>query len=436
MIETGSKDLDHESSQTKILFARTVLENSYRACVAAAHPLNCLAPHLGQIKNPENMIVVGAGKASDAMALAMEQHFGQALTGVVLTRYGHGAPTSAIKIIEAGHPVPDQNSIDGTQKIIGLLQSATKDQLIVGLFSGGGSALLCAPPPPLTLVDKQKTNEALLASGLPIGEMNAIRKHLSLVKGGKLPGLAPSCSMINFLMSDVPSDDLAAIASGPTVGSAQSAGAALAIALEHRLALPEVVWQVLRQQGNAPLKPGDASLSRVENTLVTSPELALKAAAQSLHEAGVDLLFLGDNVEGEAFETGAAHAELALKCRPEGRPLCILSGGETTVTIKSAGGRGGRNTEYLLGFALKMGAQKHYAALAADTDGIDGKGTHAGAFCDHTTLQTVRDHGLDPEECLRHHASLDVFAAANNVFTTGPTQTNVNDFRAIMVFPT
>ena len=291
VLQTGSSAKNDSVLKAEILLARTVLENSYRACVAAAHPLNCLSPHLAHIQNAKDIVVIGAGKASAAMALAMEQHFGIPLTGIVLTRYGHSAPTSGIDIIEAGHPVPDENSILGTQKIITLMQSASKDQLIVGLFSGGGSALLCAPTPGLTLADKQKTNEILLASGMPIGEMNAIRKHLSLVKGGKLAGFAPGGRMVNFLMSDVPSDDLAAIASGPTVGAIQASDAALIIARERGLALPEAVLLALHNPQYSPLKPDHSSLTNVENILVTSPELALKAAAQSLHNAGVDLFF-------------------------------------------------------------------------------------------------------------------------------------------------
>jgi hydroxypyruvate reductase len=367
------------------------------------------------------------------MAEAFERHYPGRVEGIVLTRYDHAEPTRAITIREAAHPVPDEAGVRATAEVLALLATAGPDDLIVGLISGGGSALLCAPVAGLTLADKQDVNQALLASGMPIHEINVVRKYLSRVKGGKLPGFAPKSRWINFLMSDVPGDDLAAIASGPTVGSAPGA-APLELLERYGIAPSAQVRSALGNPANRPASPDDPRLANVENVLVASPAIAFARARDILAEAGVAVEYLGSDLEGEASALGREHAAMALSRKTAGRPLCILSGGETTVTVRG-GGEGGRNTEYLLGLSLGLAGAEGIHAFAADTDGIDGKGVHAGAFCGPRTLAMARAVGVDPEAALKRNDSLAVFRAAGTVYQPGPTRTNVNDFRAILITP-
>ncbi len=413
--------------------AFAIMEQAFRACVAAVHPAACLAPFVQRLPAARRVIVVGAGKASAAMAQAFEQHHQGPVEGLVLTRYDHAEPTTRIRVREAAHPVPDEAGVAATAEMIALLATAGPDDLVVGLISGGGSALLCAPVEGLTLADKQEVNRALLACGMPIQEMNVVRKHLSRVKGGKLPGFAPDSRFISFLMSDVPGDDLAAIASGPTVGAAAYADPAALLARYGVTPSPQVA-AALRNPANRPLAPDDPRLARTENILVASPAMAFAAAREIFAEAGYAVEYLGSDLEGEASGLGREHAALALRRRAAGRPLCILSGGETTVTMRG-GGEGGRNTEYLLGLALGLGGAAGIHAFAADTDGIDGKGVHAGAFVGPRTLAMARAAGVDPAAALARNDSLAVFRAAGTVHAPGPTRTNVNDFRAILVSP-
>ncbi len=413
--------------------AFAIAEQAFRAAVAAVHPSECLSPFIARLPAAERVIVVGAGKASAAMAQAFEQHYPGRVEGVVLTRYAHAEPTRMIAIREAAHPVPDEAGVAATAELVALLKTAGPDDLVVGLISGGGSALLCAPVDPLTLADKQEVNRALLASGMPIQEMNVVRKHLSRVKGGKLPTFAPGARFISFLMSDVPGDDLAAIASGPTVGADISADPLKLLARFGITPSPQVA-AALRDPANRPLAADDPRLARVENILVASPAIAFARARDIFAEAGFAVEYLGSDLEGEASALGRAHAEIALARRSAGRPVCILSGGETTVTVRGTG-EGGRNTEYLLGVALGLAGAEGVHAFAADTDGIDGKGVHAGAFATPRTLAMARIAGVDPEDALARNDSLAVFRAAGGVYAPGPTRTNVNDFRAILVSP-
>jgi glycerate 2-kinase len=410
--------------------AFVIMEQAYRACVAAVHPAESLAPFVQRLPEARRTIVVGAGKASAAMAQAFERLRPGAIEGLVLTRYDHAEPTRHIAVREAAHPVPDEAGVAATAEMLALLGTAGPDDLIVGLISGGGSALLCAPVAGLALADKQEVNRALLASGMPIQEMNVVRKHLSRVKGGKLPGFAPHSRWINLLMSDVPGDDLAAIASGPTVGG--PAGDPLELLARYGIAPSPQVEAALAAPTNRPLAADDPRLASVENILVASPAIAFARAREIFAEAGYAVEYLGSDLEGEASVLGREHAELALKRRAAGRPLCILSGGETTVTVKG-NGEGGRNTEYLLGLALGLAGAEGVHCFAADTDGIDGKGVHAGAFAGPRTLAMARAAGVDPEAALARNDSLAVFRAAGTVHAPGPTRTNVNDFRAILV---
>jgi hydroxypyruvate reductase len=413
--------------------AFAVMEQAFRACVSAVHPAECLAPFLHDLPDAKRLIVVGAGKASAAMAQAFERAVDRPMQGVVLTRYDHAEPTERVAIREAAHPVPDEAGVVATAEMIALLATAGPDDLIVGLISGGGSALLCAPVAGLTLADKQEVNRALLASGMPIGEMNIVRKHLSRVKGGKLPTFAPATRWINFLMSDVPGDDLSAIASGPTVGAAIAADP-LELLTRYGIDPSQQVRAALATPANRPLAADDARLAKVENILVASPAMAFARAREIFAEAGFAVEYLGSDLEGEASVLGQEHAAMALARRAAGRPLCILSGGETTVTVKGKG-EGGRNTEYLLGLALALDGAEGIHCFAADTDGIDGKGTHAGAFAGPRTLSMARAAGVDASAALARNNSLAVFRAAGTVYAPGPTRTNVNDFRAILVTP-
>jgi glycerate 2-kinase len=413
--------------------AFAIMEQAYRACVSAVHPSECLSGFVERLPQARRVIVIGAGKASAAMAQAFERTYEGEVEGLVLTRYDHAEPTRRIAVREAAHPVPDEAGEKATAELVALLRSARPDDLIVGLISGGGSALLCAPVDGLTLADKQEVNRALLASGMPIQEMNIVRKHLSRVKGGKLPGFAPDTRFIAFLMSDVPGDDLSAIASGPTVG-AERAADPLELLQRYGISPSPQVRAALLNPANRPVAPGDASLRHVDNILVASPAMAFAAARNILAEAGFAVEYLGSDLEGEASALGREHAELALSRRQAGRPLCILSGGETTVTVKGAG-EGGRNTEYLLGLALALDGAEGVHAFAADTDGIDGKGSHAGAFAGPRTLAMARAAGVDPAASLARNDSLAVFRAAGTVYAPGPTRTNVNDFRAILIAP-
>lgn len=419
--------------------AFSVMEQAYRACVAAVHPAECLEPFVRGLPQARRMIVVGAGKASAAMAQAFEKAVrgsvgGCHVEGLVLTRYEHGEATDRITIREAAHPVPDEAGVRATAELIALLRTAGPDDLIIGLISGGGSALLCAPVDGLTLADKQQLNQALLDSGMAIQNMNIIRKHASRVKGGKLPLFAPDTRWINFLMSDVPGDDLSAIASGPTVG-ADIAADPLQLLADHGVIPSPALKAALVDPANRPLRRDDPRLAKVENILVASPAIAFARAREIFAQAGYAVEYLGSDLEGEASALGRAHAAMALARRATGRPLCILSGGETTVTIRSRGGEGGRNTEYLLGLALGLDGAAGIHCFAADTDGIDGRGTHAGAFAAPDTIARARAAGVDPVAALAANDSLAVFRAAGTVHAPGPTRTNVNDFRAILVTP-
>ncbi|MGL4242508.1 MAG: glycerate kinase type-2 family protein [Beijerinckiaceae bacterium] len=413
--------------------AFAIVEQAYRACVAAVHPSECLAPFLARLPAARRVIVVGAGKASAAMAQAFERHYPGEVEGVVLTRYDHAEMTRRITIREAAHPVPDEAGVEATEELVALLKTAGPDDLVVGLVSGGGSALLCAPVEGLTLADKQEVNRALLASGMPIQEMNVVRKHLSRVKGGKLPSFAPQSRFISFLMSDVPGDDLAAIASGPTVGAAIKDDP-LELLARYGITPSPQVRAALADPANRPLAADDPRLARTENVLVASPAIAFARARDIFAEAGFAVEYLGSDLEGEASVLGREHAAMALSRRSAGRPLCILSGGETTVTVKGHG-EGGRNTEYLLGLTLGLAGAEGIHAFAADTDGIDGKGVHAGAFASPRTLAMARAAGVDPEAALARNDSLAVFRAAGGVYAPGATRTNVNDFRAILISP-
>jgi hydroxypyruvate reductase len=413
--------------------ARSLLRTVFDAAVAAADPAVVLASHLPP-KPTGRCIVVGAGKSAATMAAALEAAWPDvALQGTVVTRYGHSVPTQRINVIEAAHPVPDANSEAGARALLAQVAGLGPDDLVLALISGGGSALLALPGPGMTLADKQGVNASLLASGAPIGVMNAVRKHLSGIKGGRLAAAAAPARVVTLAISDVPGDDPAVIASGPTVPGTPSRTAVRAMVADYGIVLPPAAAALLSSEDNLP-----PPATPVDFRLITAPAMALDAAATTVRAAGLTPMILGDALEGESRELGTIMAGIARSVRSHGHPLgapCVLlSGGETTVSIGNGpAGQGGRNTEFLLGLAVALGGTPGIWAVAGDTDGIDGTEDAAGAIVTPTTLARATAAGIDPVGCLRGHNSYMMFDAIGDLIRTGPTLTNVNDLRAILV---
>jgi hydroxypyruvate reductase len=378
----------------------------------------------------------GAGKAAAAMARAVEDHWPGELSGLVVTRYGHGVPCRRIEVVEAAHPVPDEAGRAAAARILAAVQGLTSDDLVLVLLSGGGSALLALPFEGITLADKQQINRALLKSGAGIGEMNCVRKHLSAIKGGRLAAAAYPARVLTLVISDVPGDDPAVVASGPTVADPTTCADALAILEKYRLAVPPTVEAVLRSGISETPKPGDLRLAHCETRVIATAQASLAAAAAAARTAGVEPLVLGDAIEGEAREVAKVMAGIAKSCalhaEPVRPPCVLLSGGETTVTVKGQG-RGGRNAEFLLALALALDGHPGIHAFAGDTDGIDGSEENAGALLTDDTLARARAAGLDAKARLADNDGYGFFAALGDLVVTGPTRTNVNDFRAIYV---
>ncbi|NHC07426.1 glycerate kinase type-2 family protein [Azonexus fungiphilus] len=419
---------------------RQLLRRLFAAGLAAADPARCVPPALAAIEPPGpggRLIVVGAGKASAAMARAVEAHWPGPLSGLVVTRYGHGVPCSRIEIVEAAHPVPDAAGEAAAARILALVGGLTVNDRVLALISGGGSALLAAPAAGVTLPQKRALTSALLRSGASIGEINGVRKQLSAIKGGRLALAAWPAPVLTLAISDVPGDDPAVIASGPTVGDPGDGAAALAILERYGIPLDPALRARLAVGELATPKPDDPRLARSRFVLLASPRQMLEAAAAEARRCGVTPLILGDAIEGEAREVARVHAGIALACSrhgfPAGKPCVLLSGGETTVTLRGEGGRGGRNSEFLLGLALALDGAPGIAALAADSDGIDGSEDNAGAFVDPQTPARARALGLDGRAALAANDAWGYFAALGDLLVTGPTLTNVNDFRAILV---
>jgi len=414
---------------------RAILRRLFDAAIAAADPAVCLPPHL-PADDDGRLIVVGAGKASAAMARAVEEHWSGPLSGLVVTRYGHGVPCDRIEIVEAAHPVPDAAGEAAAARILALLSGLTADDRLLTLISGGGSALLAAPAAGVTLSEKRALTSSLLKSGASIGEINCVRKHLSAIKGGRLAAAAWPASVLTLAISDVPGDDPAVIASGPTVADPTTAVDALGVLDFYSIDIPPGLRARLASGELETPKPGDPRLAASEFRLIASPRQMLEAAADEARHLGLTPLILGDAIEGEAREVGKALAGIALSCGRHGfpaeKPCVLLSGGETTVTLKG-GGRGGRNTEFLLGLALALDGAPGIHALAADTDGIDGSEDNAGAFVGPETLARARAAGLDSRSFLAGNDAWGYFSALGDLLLTGPTRTNVNDFRAILV---
>ncbi|MBN9561716.1 MAG: glycerate kinase [Alphaproteobacteria bacterium] len=416
--------------------ARAALRAMFDAAVAAADPRAVLAAHLPP-KPAGRCVVVGAGKSAALMAAALEAAWPDVkLSGVVVTRYEHAVPTQRIRVIEASHPVPDANSELAARALLDAVRGLTADDLVLALISGGGSALLALPAPGLILADKQEINRALLASGATIHEMNAVRKHLSAIKGGRLAQAAAPARVVTLAISDVPGDDPAVIASGPTVPDPTSFADARALLARYGITPSPQVEAVLAQAADETPKPG--SLPHAEFHLIATPMMALRRAAEVARESGLAPLILGDALEGESRAIGTVLAGMARSVRAHGEPVAapavLLSGGETTVTILGgSAGRGGRNTEFLLALAVALGSAPGIWAAAGDTDGIDGTEDAAGAFVTPDTLARARALGFDARAVLDGHDSYTLFAALDDLIHTGPTLTNVNDLRAILI---
>lgn len=443
---------------------RDLLTRCFDAALSAVHPLEALRPHLPD-RPAGRTVVVGAGKGVAQMAAAFETLWGRC-EGVVVTRYGYGCPTAHIRVMEAAHPVPDAAGLAASQALFDAVAGLGPEDLVVALVCGGGSALLAAPAPGLDLADEVALNRALLASGAPIGVMNALRKQFSAIKGGRLAAAAHPARVVSLIVSDVPGDDPAQVASGPTVPDACDRAMALRLVQEYRLDLPQRLLRFLHDAPADAPTPADPGFARDRVRIVASATHALEAAAEvargcgagqgagqgtgQSHLQGLAAHILSDAIEGEARDVARVHAaiiaEMVARARPFAPPALILSGGETTVTLPSHGGplgplgpvtpgKGGRNTEFLLAFALAVEGLPGVSALAADTDGIDGSEDNAGAFADGGTAARMRAAGIDPAAVLARHDAYSAFAAIGDLFVTGPTGTNVNDFRAILVTP-
>ncbi len=418
-----------------IIEPKAFLTSLFNAAVAAADPERTIRAHL-PAKPRGRTIVIGAGKGSAQMARALEKAWDGPLEGVVVTRYGYAVPCERIEVLEAAHPVPDEAGLKAARRLLDKVSGLTEDDLVIALISGGGSALLPAPAGDLTLADEIAVNKTLLASGAPILAMNTLRKHISAIKGGRLAAAAYPAKLVSLVVSDIPGDNPAFVASGPTVPDSASRQDALAIVGAYRLDLPASVMAHLHSpDANAP-KPDDPRFARNEVHVIASAAVSLEAAAAEARRQGIETVILSDAIEGEAREVGGVHAaiarEVTLRDRPFRKPVVILSGGETTVTIRGKG-KGGRNSEFLLAFALGIDGAEGVHALAADSDGIDGSEDNAGAFCDGTTVARLREAGLDARAYLANNDAWSAFNAISDLFVPGPTGTNVNDFRAVLI---
>jgi glycerate 2-kinase len=414
---------------------RNLLEDLYRTAVAAADPGRAIAQHLPR-RPVGKTIVVGAGKASAQMARAFEAAWGDPVDGLVVTRYGHAVPTSHIEIVEASHPVPDEAGYLAARRMMAKVHGLSHDDLVVALVSGGGSALLPSPGPGLSFEDEQAVTRALLASGMPISVMNLIRNEMSAIKGGRLAALAAPARVATLIVSDVAGDDPALVASGPTVPMSSSRAEVRHLISLHGLELPPAAMALLASHDNEPPRPDDPRFANNSVHIIASAALSLEAAAQRAKAHGIAAHILSDAIEGESRDVATVMAALArevdLRNRPFVRPAILLSGGETTVTVRGKG-KGGRNAEFLLAFALAIEGVDGITALAADTDGIDGSEDNAGAFADGTSATRMRAAGIDPRAALANNDAWTAFHAVGDLLVTGPTGTNVNDLRAILV---
>ena len=420
---------------------RDLLRRMFDAAIASAQPARCIAAHLPNAREVPRgrVLVIGAGKASAAMARAVEDHWAgpkSQLGGLVVTRYGYAVGCEHIEIVEASHPVPDAAGLAAAERMIALVQWLSADDLVLCLISGGGSSLLPLPAPGLTLQHKQDVNRALLKSGATISEMNCVRRHLSAIKGGRLAAACHPARVLTLMISDVPGDNPIDIASGPTAPDPTTCADALAIVRRYGIDLPPPVRELLESGRGESIKPGDARLVGAATRMIATPQMALEAAAAVAREAGVTPYILGDAIEGEARDVGKVLAGIALQVAERGQPVAapcvLLSGGETTVTVRG-GGRGGRNVEFLLSLGVALNGHPRIHALAGDTDGVDGQEEIAGAVFAPDTLARAWALGVKPMDRLTDNDGHGFFEALGDAVITGPTLTNVNDFRAILI---
>lgn len=414
---------------------RELLQQMFAAAVEAAQPVHCIPPFL-PVAPRGRLIVIGAGKASAAMARVVEEHWSGPLSGLVLTRYGYAVPCARIEIVQAAHPVPDAAGQVAAQRILQTVSGLNADDTVLCLISGGGSALLALPLDGISLEDKQAVNCALLKSGASISEMNCVRRHLSAIKGGRLAAACAPAEIVTLLISDVPGDNPSDIASGPTVGDATSCADALDIVRRYGIELPENVLNALVSGRGESIKPGDPRLAGIETHLIATPQMALEAAAEVARAAGIPVHILGDSIEGEARDVGKVMAgmaqQIARRGQPFSAPCVLLSGGETTVTVRGQG-RGGRNVEFLLALGVALNGHPRIHALAGDTDGVDGQEEIAGAYLAPDTLHRAWQLGMRARDRLDDNDGHSFFGTLGDSIITGPTLTNVNDFRAILI---
>lgn len=415
--------------------AELLLREMFATAVRSVHPSVCLpaslpAPPLGKT------VIVGAGKAAAAMAKAVEEAWSGELSGTVVTRYGHSVPCSRIEVLEAGHPVPDENGLKASHAILGRLEGLTENDLVICLISGGGSSLLTSPAPGISLGDKQRVSRELLRSGASISEINCVRKHLSAIKGGRLARAAFPARVVTLAISDIPGDNVGDIASGPTCADPTTRLDALDVIRRYGVAETGAIGRWLDSPKSETPKVGASELSRVDNRIIATAQDALEAAAAHARKAGLTPLILGNSIEGEARHVAAVHVGIAKQVLAYGQPVArgcvLLSGGETTVTVRGSG-RGGRNAEFLTAFASMVCPTDGFFALAADTDGIDGSESNAGVLLTPDKLAQAQLLGLNPADYLQNNDGFGFFEAIDGLVDTGPTMTNVNDFRAIII---
>ncbi|MBB3118306.1 glycerate kinase type-2 family protein [Pseudoduganella violacea] len=415
---------------------RQFLRELYQSALAAVSASGRLPPFLPAPPDKGRTLVIGAGKGAAAMAQAVERNWQGPLFGLVVTRYGHGAPCERIEVVEAAHPVPDEAGHRAAQRMLDMVQGLGKDDLVLCLISGGGSALLALPAEGISLQQKQALNKALLHSGATIAEMNCVRKHLSAIKGGRLALACGKARVVTLLISDVPGDDPRIIASGPTLVDASTSAEALAILHKYCIEIPANVYRHLSSAVSETPKPGDARFEGHSHHVIAKAQDALEAAAATARTAGITPYILSDGIEGEARDIGLMHAALARQIvarnQPFARPCVLLSGGETTVTVRG-NGRGGRNVEFLLSLAIALEGAPGVYALACDTDGIDGSEDNAGALYQPDTLARAEARELRPRALLDNNDGYGFFSALDDLIVSGPTRTNVNDFRAILI---
>ena len=414
---------------------REFLVSLFDAAVAAADP-DLSIPRFLPARPKGKTVVVGAGKGSAQMARALEAHWDGLLEGIVVTRYGFGAPCEKIEIIEASHPVPDAAGLVASDRLLEAVTNLSPDDLVIALISGGGSALLPAPVEGLSLEDEIELNKALLASGAPISAMNTIRKHVSRIKGGRLAAAAHPARVFSLIVSDIPGDDPALVASGPTVPGKGNRADAVAAIERYSIEIPDKIRTLFHSEECSAPSPQEAIFASCDHHVIASAAVSLEAAQAEARKQGIDAVILSDAVEGESREAAKVHAaiakEVANRDRPFSKPVVLLSGGETTVTVKG-NGKGGRNTEFLLSLAMETDGVDRIFALCADTDGIDGSEDNAGAFVDGGTIARLRDAGIDPAAMLNNNDAWSAFNAIGDIFAPGPTGTNVNDLRAILI---